>query len=264
MSEAVHYERTLDHLHTLNLPTAASELGPLLEQAAREERTPTWLLDQLLHREVTHRFEKRVAANLKLSGIPVKKTLDQFDFHANPSIPKATIEHLTTLRFVHDGENVLLLGPTGVGKTHLAIGLTLKAIEQGFRAYFLTLHDLINKARLARERNRLHTLHATLLRADLFILDEVGFQPLEREDATFLFETINKRYAARKSVILTSNKSYGQWHDIFPDEILAVALLDRLLHHATTINIQGDSFRQRHRRHAPLPNQTSQEKGGES
>ena len=260
MSEAVHYERTLDHLHALRLTTAASELGPLLEQAAREDRSHAWLLDQVLQRELTRRFEKRVAANLKLSGIPTKKPLEDFDFEANPSIPKASIENLATLRFLHDGENVLLLGPTGVGKTHLAIGLTLKAIERGYRAYFLTLHDLINKARAARERNRLHTLHTTLLRADLFILDEVGFQPLQQEDATFLFETINKRYAAKKSIILTSNKSYGQWHEIFPDEILAVALLDRLLHHATTLNIQGDSYRQRHRRHDPPPHEPQ---GGE-
>ena len=112
---------------------------------------------------------------------------------------------------------MLILGPTGVGKTHIAIGLTLKAIENGHRVYFLTLHDLVNKARAAREKNRLHILHTTLLRADLFILDEVGFQPLEREDATFLFEAINKRYAAQKSTIITSNKSYGQWHEIFPD-----------------------------------------------
>jgi len=148
---------------------------------------------------------------------------------------------------------VLILGPTGVGKTHIAIGLTLKAIENGHRVYFLTLHDLVNKARAAREKNRLHILHTTLLRADLFILDEVGFQPLEREDATFLFEAINKRYAAQKSTIITSNKSYGQWHEIFPDPVLAVALLDRLLHHSTTINIRGDSYRQRHRKHTGLP-----------
>lgn len=110
-----------------------------------------------------------------------------------------------------------------------------------------------NKARVARDKNRLHILHTTLLRADLFVLDEVGFQPPEREDATFLFEPINKRYAAQKSTIITSNKSYGQWHEICPDPVLAVALLDRLLHHSTTINIKGDSYRQRHRHHTGLP-----------
>jgi DNA replication protein DnaC len=139
-----------------------------------------------------------------------------------------------------------------VGKTHLAIGLALKALENGHRVYFLSLHDLITKIRLAREKNRLHALQATIMRTTLFVLDELGFLPLTPEDATFLFELVNKRYQAQKSTIITSNKSYGQWGEIFPDPVLAVALLDRLLHHATTVNIRGESYRLKHRREAGL------------
>jgi DNA replication protein DnaC len=257
MSQAVHYQRVREHLEHLKLHAALTELDPLLETSAKEERSIIELLDELLTIERSHRFERRVAANLRLSGIPTRKTLEEFDYDAQESIPKKTVEELATLRFLSNGENVLLLGPTGVGKTHVATGLALKAIEHGHRVYFLTLHDLVTKARLARERNRLHVLHTILLRADLFLLDEVGFQPLDQNDATFLFEAINKRYQAGKSTIVTSNKSYGQWSEIFPDPILAVALLDRLLHHAVTINIRGESYRLRHRKLAGLPDQLS-------
>jgi DNA replication protein DnaC len=259
MSDAAHYQRVREHLELLRLDAALHELDGSLERAAREERSPVWLLDHLLTSERTHRFERRVAANLKLSGIPNRKTLDDFDFNAQPGVSHSVVTELATLRFLRAGQNVLILGPTGVGKTHIAIGLTLKAIEHGHRAYFLTLHDLINKARAAREKHRLHVLHTTLLRADLFVLDEVGFQPLERDDATFLFEAINKRYAAQKSTIITSNKSYGQWHEIFPDPVLAVALLDRLLHHATTLNIRGDSYRLKARRDTGLPTPSTED-----
>ena len=171
MSDSVHYERAREHLEALGLGAALSELDTVLDTAAREERAPAWVLDQLLTSERATRFERRVNANLKLSGIPNRKTLDESDYDAQPGVPKRVVDELATLRFVRDGHNVLILGPTGVGKTHIAIGLALKAIEHGHRTYFLTLHDLVNKVRLAREKNRLHVLHATLQRADVWLLD---------------------------------------------------------------------------------------------
>ena len=126
-------------------------------------------------------------------------------------------------------------------RTLIAIGLALRAIEHGYRTCFPALHNLVNKARAARERNRLQVLHASLQRADVFFLDEVGFEALQRDDATLLFEVINNRYAADKSTIVTGNISYGQWDEIFPDLILPAALLDRLLHQSSFLNIRGPS-----------------------
>jgi DNA replication protein DnaC len=250
MSAAVSYERVREQLERLGLESALTSLDLVLERGQKEERLPVEVLDELLSRELAARFERRVQTNLKLSGIPAPKTLESFDFDTQSQVPKDVIEELATLRFLHQGENVLFLGPCGVGKSHLAIGLTLKAIERGHRAYFLSLHDLVTKSRAAREKNRLQVLLRVTTRADLFILDEVGYLPLEKADATFLFEIVSKRYETRRSIILTSNKSYGQWGEIFPDPVLATALLDRLLHHATTINIRGESYRLRHRRQA--------------
>jgi DNA replication protein DnaC len=216
MSGQAVYEKVREALGQLKMEAALAELDEVLERGAREERPAVEVLGTLFERELTARFERRVRVNWQLSGLPVHKRLEDFDYEAAPHVPKRTVEDLATLRFLSNGENVLLLGPCGVGKTHIALGLGVKALEQGHRVYFLTLHDMVTKLAAARERGRADRLLATIHKADLWILDELGFLPLSASDATFLFEAINKRYQARKSTIVTSNKSFGSWKTFSP------------------------------------------------
>jgi DNA replication protein DnaC len=253
MSGTVEYERVRESLEKLRMEAALAELDDVLQRGAAEDSSSIEVLDKLLEREVSFRFERKVRTNFKLSGLPVIKRLDEFDYEAQRQVPKRTVEELATLRFLHNGENVLFLGPCGVGKTHLAIGLGVRALEEGHRVYFVTLHDLVAKMASARERHSLDRFMHSIHRVDLWILDELGFLPLSAQDATFVFELVNKRYQSKKSTIITSNKTFSGWSDIFPDPVLATALLDRLLHYAITVNIRGESYRLRNRREAGIP-----------
>ena len=231
-------EQARQHLQTLGLKQAVEVLDHTLDAAANKQLPYPEMLAQLLGAEVSARRERYLKTKTALAHLPFQRTLEQFDFAFQPSIDERLVKELANLAFVAEASNVLFLGPPGVGKTHLAIVLALKAIENGQGAYFVRAYDLMEDLRKTRMEHNLDRRMRVYLSPKVLVVDEFGFWPYDRESATAFFTLVSARYE-RGSIILTSNKGFGEWGELLGDTVIASAVLDRLLHHSHVLNIRG-------------------------
>jgi DNA replication protein DnaC len=232
------------HLADLQMPGSLEVVDSLLTQLDHGSLSPAEAIERLLAAQLALRRERRLTAALRSARLPALKTLDQFDFAFQPSIDRSQVLSLHELGFLERKENVILLGPAGVGKTHLAISLAITAAEQGRRVYYSTLADLVLSLVEAERQGRLRERLMHLRQPALLVVDEIGYLPVAPSGANLFFHLVNTRYE-KASLVLTSNKSFKEWGEVFGDAVVAAALLDRLLHHCHIINIKGNSFRLR-------------------
>jgi DNA replication protein DnaC len=238
-------------LDSLGLRIAGGHLDQVAQQAAAGQWSYTHFLGYLLDGELEERRRRGIELSLQFARFPYRKKLEDFDFAAQPSIDRRLIDELATGRFAAEGRNVVLLGPPGVGKTHLAIALGVRVAELGQRAYFTTAIDLARRLTKSTGENRLHRELKTLVQPSLLIIDEVGYLTLDPTQASLVFQVICQRYEKNQAIVLTSNKAFADWGQVFAgDAVMASAALDRLLHRATVLNVRGESYRMRERKKA--------------
>lgn len=248
-------DRLRTQLADLKMPGALEALDDILRRADSGQLAAGDAIGAVLTSQIQLRNQRRLQTAMRSARLPAVKTLHDFDFTFQPSVKREQLDNLHTLGFLERRENVVFLGPPGVGKTHLAISLAVAAAESGRRVYYATLADLITWLEEAQQAGHLTRRLRTLVFPSLMVIDEIGYLPISRTGAQLFFQLMSRRYE-RGSTVLTSNKGFEEWGDIFGDETMAAALIDRLLHHCHIVNIRGNSYRMRQHRDLALRRQT--------
>jgi len=236
-------DRIQSSLSRLKLSRIGDILDETIKIAEKEGKSYLSFLEELLREEVIHKEQRRVETSLKISGLPFIKSIEEFDFSFQPKLDRRKVMSLFDLTFIREKGNVIFLGPPGVGKTHLAVSLALKACQSGMSIYFTNMEDLIRKLKKDRDAGR-PGRGRSYHKSSLVIVDEVGYTPIDRDECNLFFRFIANRYE-KTSTIITSNKAFSDWTELFHDPVIVTAFLDRLLHHSVVVNIRGSSFRLR-------------------
>lgn len=236
------YVKLLNNLETLNLYTIKDNLSSYIDMINNGDKTTIDALYELTEKEMNIKEQRAIKICVHTAGFPCEKTFEDFDFNFQPSINKKEIEDFMSLRFMENNENIMFVGSSGTGKTHLATAIGIEAAKHRKSVYFITCQELMNQLKKAESENRLEQRLRSFTRHKLLIIDEIGYINLDKETANLFFQLISRRYE-QKSTIITTNKSLAKWNEIFNDPVIANAILDRLLHHSHVVSIIGPSYR---------------------
>lgn len=236
------YNKLLNNLDALKLYTMKNNLSLYMDMINKEEKSAVDALYELTEKERRFKEDRAISTMIKTAGFPFSKTIEDYDFDFQPSVRRKEIEDYRSLRFLENNENLLFIGSSGVGKTHLATAIGIEAAKNRYSVYFISCQELMNQLKKAESENRLEQRLKAFSRHKLLIIDEIGYVNLDKESANLFFQLVSMRYET-KSTIITTNKNLSKWSDIFNDPVIANAILDRLLHHSHIVNIVGPSYR---------------------
>jgi DNA replication protein DnaC len=239
----MNYETIIKKMEYLKFQHTPTLLQELTDTATKEDQNPLQFFDKLLSVEIDFREERRIATSMKISGLPKGMYLDTFDYMFQPAVEKYKIDLLASCEFIRQKENILFFGPPGVGKTHLAVGLGVKAVELGFSVIYYTVEELLSQLKRRSDTPVSKQRRQSYVKNALVVLDELGYQVMDRNETHLFFQFVNARYM-KGSLIITSNRSVKDWVGVFAnDQMATTAILDRLFHRAHIFNIDGNSYR---------------------